>query len=459
MSKSKGSIQCPACHQPLAPRRIHEHTSQCKAWAEQFGDPVPKFKYDPFVKHRKPLYKTEAVEGVDYVQCKICAEYGWDFRFSRMTQHIKAHGLIVEDYQARFPNAAVRLQKTTDKRRATTRERYGVDNVAKLDEVKEKTRETLQERYGGQGLASPVLKAKVVKTNQERYGVDNPFQLPEVQAKIRERHLEKHGVEFPNQRPEVMAKRIATNLERYGVEHFVETDAFQEIYRQISQERYGTDHPMQSELGFQRCTDVIRERYGTETPFHSDEVQRKAYETILRNHGGVHHLSLPETIERRKQNLMAKYGVDNISKVPAVKAKIIRTIKERFRTGAIPTMTTPERIFDDMPEDRIVFSGDWSYWVQWKDGRRKNPDFVVLTSEQYKAYEAGVPLNQLRTWGVIEVNGDFWHTRYRGLTREEREKEFVEGYASVNVSCLVVWESDLDRGRENVVGQVEDFIS
>ena len=144
MSKVKGSITCPACEQALSPRSIHQHTSECSEWKSQFGDPLPEFRYDPFTSSRKKLYLPETREGVDYVQCKVCAEYGWDFRFRRLTSHLRvAHGLDVDSYKARYPEAKVRLQNTTERRKETTRKKYGVDNVFQAESIKKKSRETM----------------------------------------------------------------------------------------------------------------------------------------------------------------------------------------------------------------------------------------------------------------------------------------------------------------------------
>jgi G:T-mismatch repair DNA endonuclease (very short patch repair protein) len=258
-----------------------------------------------------------------------------------------------------------------------------------------------------------------------------------------------------------MAKRIATNQERYGANHFLETEAFAEKSKATSQEHYGTDHPMGSQEVRDRLSATLSEKYRqpVRSCFGVKEVQERAYASSVANHGGVHHLSDPDVIEARKKHLLEVYGVDNISKVPAVKERIIARLKERFRDGAIPSITTPERAFRDIVPERVVYSGDFSYWVTWANGRHKNPDFVVLTKEQYAAYQAGVPLGDLRTHLVVEVNGVFWHTKHKNLTREEREAEFIDGYASVGVTCLVVWEDDLKADPQDIRSRVEDFLA
>jgi len=177
MSKFEGSIQCPCCKKKIAPRSIHVHTSSCEEWKLEYGEPIPYFKYDPFAAHRKPLYEEGAVEGVDFVKCMVCWQYGWDFRFSRLASHIKKHGMTEEEYEARYPEAKVRLEKTTKKRVATTREKYGVDNVSQSDEVKARMVETFQENYGvdGYGKSKEAFRTGAVPLWEVRYGFSFRF--------------------------------------------------------------------------------------------------------------------------------------------------------------------------------------------------------------------------------------------------------------------------------------------
>lgn len=452
-------VNCPACGKELKPKGLPGHCNRCKKWPEKFDVPPREFNWDAYLK-RGP-YAEGKVEGVDYLVCEICRAVGKDIRKRRLMDHIKkVHGLKKPEYLEQHPDCRVAVPATNRRRKATVQARYGVDNVFQAEEVKETSRQTMVDKYGAPNpMQVEEFRKRAAQTNLERYGAENPFGSSEIQEKIRETNLERYGVENPNQCEEVIERRIQTNLERYGVEHYFETEEFKEKYREASLARFGTEHPMQSEEGRELCFSVIREKYGAETPFHSPEVQAKAYQSSVENHEGVHHLSHPDIIEKRKQTLMKRYGVDNISKVPHIKEKIIRILKERFPGSAVPSMTSPERLFDELTEDRVVYSGDWAYWVTWKGGRRKNPDFVVLTPEQYKAHGLGVPLQDLRTWLVCEVLGDFWHTKWVGKTREEREKEFIEGYASVGVTCVCVWESDLNVDPEAIAEKVAEVVA
>lgn len=453
----KGSCLCPACGKDLAPRRIHEHTSQCISWSRRFGDPIPYFKYSA-----SPVFFFDgAVEGKDFVRCRVCAGFGWDFRFARLMDHLTSvHKLTEERYLALYPDASVRLTRTLESRKASVRERYGVDNVFQSEEIKAKGKKTLLQKYGvDHPNRSPEIRARTAVTNLERYGTENPFASSEIQEKIRQSNLQRYGVVNPNQHPDVIAKRIATNRVRYGVDHFVEGSVFKAKLRTASLTKYGVDHPMRSDLVKARHAARCLELLGATNPFAIPEIRRKAYNSNVANHGGKHSLADPAIIESRKQTLLAKYGVDNISKVPEVRDKIISILKSKWESGAVPKKNKFERAVELMLPEYVVYSGDWSYWTTWENGHHKNPDFVVLTQDQLDKYRSGALLNDLRTDRVIETNGIFWHTKHKSLAKEAREREFVEGYASSNVQCLVIWEDDLKADPIGIAEKIRKFLN
>jgi len=472
MPRQQGSITCPACNSRLAPRSIHQHTSSCAEWKKLYGAPIPKFKYDPFVTHRKPLFLPEAVEGVDFVRCKICEQYGWDFRFARLTSHIKCHGWTVAEYEKKYPGAPVRLKKTTKKRVKTTQERYGVDNVFQAEEVRKKVEKTLLSRYGTKNVREiEGVNEKIALTNKQKYGSENPFGSPEIQKKIREKHLRGRGVENPNQDPEVMARRIATNREKYGVDHFLQTEEFQEKFRNTSRERWGADHPMQSEEGQEILRQIFLERYGVETPLLLPEIQKKAYGTNLRNHGGKHSQQCPEVLEKARKTWMEKYGVDNPSKAEEVKERIKQVWVGKYGVPFPPQSlwANREQCFpnkleqqvDGLSPDCIVYAGDGSYWIRCKGASRaRNPDFVILTRDQVKAYRKGALLNALRTGAVIKAFGDYWHGPQKtGKSREEHKREVIAYYEKAGIRCLVLWEKEIKSNPKRVAERMRRFLA
>lgn len=137
-----------------------------------------------------------------------------------------------------------------EKRKKTNTERYGVDNVSKMDAVKDKlrittaatadirlakTKETNLRNYGIESTNSvQSIKDKKKTSLVERYGVDHQLKIPEVAARVakknsdnakvrlakaRETNLERYGCENPSSNLDVQNKRTRTMIERFSVEN------------------------------------------------------------------------------------------------------------------------------------------------------------------------------------------------------------------------------------------------
>lgn len=85
----------------------------------------------------------------------------------------------------------------TSKRLQTTIERYGVENVARSEEIREKTRQTLLRKYGVERLCDiPGSREKAKETCLKRFGVENPWLTKEAQSKAIQTKIEKYGPNF-----------------------------------------------------------------------------------------------------------------------------------------------------------------------------------------------------------------------------------------------------------------------
>jgi hypothetical protein len=85
----------------------------------------------------------------------------------------------------------------TEKTQATCKEKYGVDNPSKSEDIKRKKE----------------------ATSLKNYGVKHTLQAKEVKEKSRETNLRKRGVAFPSQCPNVRTKIKASTQDHYGVDH------------------------------------------------------------------------------------------------------------------------------------------------------------------------------------------------------------------------------------------------
>lgn len=60
---------------------------------------------------------------------------------------------------------------------------------------------------------------------------------------------------------------------------------------------------------------------------------------------------------------------------------------------------------------------------------------------------------------MVELFGDYWHSRmFTGKANFEHEAELVSAYADIGISCLIIWESEVKRQREEVRSRVLGFL-
>ena len=468
-TKRLGSIVCPACGHRMAPLAIHDHTESCVAWREKYGPSLPYFKWDRHAK--RELFAEGAVEGIDYLQCKECLKFGWDFRFSRLTQHLRdVHGLSDVEYLARY-DSPIRLDKTYERRVGTVQNRYGVDNVFQLEETKEKARLTALERYGVEKASNnPDANKKRAETNLARFGHENPFGGSEGIIRVRRAFRIKYGVDNPQQVAEIRERTLATCEEKYGSRFFVTTEEFKQQSRKTSLEKWGVPHHMKNKERFAKFKENFKAKYGVDNPLLIHTIWKKTYTTNLANHGGKHSQQCSEVRDKARKTWLEKYGVDNPSKcaeiLARIKASVEKTCLERYGVpyclpifGKGPNKL--EQLVDNLSPGTLVFAGGGEYWVGKKGEKRvHNPDFVVLKREQLVAYKNGTPLNDLRTSAVCEIFGDYWHGPEKtGKSRIAHRNEVERFYEDQGITCLVLWEHEINKNPKRIAERIKSFIA
>lgn len=464
-------VLCPACGKEIAVKGIPKHTNGCLMWKTVIGVPPSQFNFDRHYKRK--LWAEGLVEGVGFVSCPVCQVEGKDeYRALRLADHLKKiHKMSKQEFQGSYPDALIVAPVVYKKRSETVRSKYGVDNVFQAESIKEKSRETVRAEHGVDHQSqTPSAVTQRALTNLTRYGHENPFGGESIKNKIQETMTERHGAPNPQQCPDIRQKTLNTCKDLYGDEFFFRTEGFREKFKAASQERFGTDHPMQSDEGKRLWVSGCQEHLGVDNPLFDPVIYRKSYKTNLDNHGGKHSQQCPEVLEKAKVTWMEKYGVDNPAKAEEVKQKVKDTWVKNYGVPFPPnsmwsnrTLSFPNKLeqkVDAMSPVNVVYAGDGSYWIKHSGASRaRNPDFVVLSAKQVKAWVDGADLNSLRSWGFIEVLGDYWHgPKVTGQNRDDHQREMIEYYKKCGVSCLVLWESDINKKPEITVKRIQRFL-
>ena len=160
----------------------------------------------------------------------------------------------------------------------TCMEKYGVKNVAQLQEIQNKMKDT----------------------NLERYGAENPFGSKEIQNKIKDTNLERYGCEYATQSEEIKEKTRNTNNEKYGADYYTQTDEYKDRAKKTCQLHHGVDNPSQSQEIKNKKIETCRKHWGVDYPSQSDEVRSKTAETLKEKYGeSIINISQVEEIKNK----------------------------------------------------------------------------------------------------------------------------------------------------------------
>jgi hypothetical protein len=146
------------------------------------------------------------------VQCTTC---GNTVKFKNITKGYKLYC---------SPKCSQLSTQRVNKTKQTVLQKYGVDNISKIQSVQ----------------------TKKINTCQTHYGTNYPAQANSVKQKIQNTFIRNYGVSHPNKLLEQRNKAVNTNILTYGVPYPIQLDAFK-IKRQNTCNRiYGSDNYIQS---------------------------------------------------------------------------------------------------------------------------------------------------------------------------------------------------------------------
>lgn len=367
---------------------------------------------------------------------------------------------------------------------ATFEKRYGegVTNSVFIPEINEKRKKTNIERYGAENVfckessiynqvqshwdgkdrtahlpkdnfSRPEIKEKIGRTFMERYGSTNPFQVPEIKEKIKNYYLNNYGVENASQVPEIRAKQLKTTKERYGDEQAFRVPEIREKAKETSLERYGFDTPSKSPEVQEKVKKTNLERYGVEWTTQNPETRAKMNESFrefLSVPGNSRIYSTSHNEDAIRRTNLERFGATHFMKNPELARKHL----EKYGVGN--KKTDIEIKFEKMfPE--FFFTGLGTYWrLIPSTNANKNPDFCYPVTIK----EDGSP-SFINVTHVVELFGDFWHGEaMKGVPNDVHEKETVDQWAEVGLKCLVIWEREIKKKRndETVIEKVRNFL-
>jgi hypothetical protein len=365
-------------------------------------------------------------------------------------------------------SCGAKSKEVQDKRKSTSKERYGVEVATQSKVFQDKIKQTNLERYGVEYPATlESIKDKIKQTNLERYGCESPLQNKDVQEAIKKTNLEKYGCENPLQSEEIKDKIKQTNIEKYGFENPNKNSEVRAKLNQTVKERYGVDNVMEIESVRERQKATNLERFGYTSASQNDEVKQKIIETNLERYGVERPATLDIVKEKGKQTKIEKYGTESASAL-LVRTKSIVSGELYNRLSFLKEKYQVERLFTD---DDYINNNP----LRWKhvcgveyESKLLNgyqllscpntackkqslpqraiyehvcslvgkENIVVNDRSVLKPYELDIYIPSKNL--AIEMDGVYWHQREESIDKQEACKE--QGIQLIHITDLSWYE-------------------
>lgn len=176
-------------------------------------------------------------------------------------------------------------------------------------------------------------KIKIEKTkitSLQKYGVDNPSKSNEVREKLKKTYLNKYGVMHTFQSENIKSKIKDTILKRYGVENPTQNSEIMNKIRSTNLAKYGCETTLYSECIKSKVRESIKNKYGVENISQNQDIKNKKITTCLKNWGVKYPVQNKTIQEKIKKTNLLYLGVEYPTQNENVKNKIKKTCLEKY---------------------------------------------------------------------------------------------------------------------------------
>lgn len=203
----------------------------------------------------------------------------------------------------------------------TSVQRYGVENAMQSDAIKQKHKQSVLSKYGSESsLGNKEVQQKSRNSLLSKYGVANASQVPESRDKAKQTQIDKYGCYYVNTK-ECKERKKAACLEKYGVDNPSKCEACKQKAMQTSRSKYGEDYPSQSSAVKAKAVSTCNRKYGVDYAMQSERVKQKAKETNRQNLNVDWPFASKQVQEKCMRTNLEKYGVEHACQSVEVKAK------------------------------------------------------------------------------------------------------------------------------------------
>jgi hypothetical protein len=333
--------------------------------------------------------------------------------------------------------------KSLNKSKQTCLEKYGVDNVSKLNTTKSKSKQTCLEKYGVDNVSkTDGVKSKKVKTCIIRYNVDNVSKTDGVKSKKVKTCLEKYGVNNVSKTDEVKSKKVHSFIKKYGVDHPFKSGMIKNFIKDACLEKYGVPFITQSKEHINRRQISNLEKYGNKQYFLTDDFMNKSKNTCLEKYGVENYSKSMEFKKNYQEKLQEKLG-DEYNVLDLEYPNYIINHKLCGNTFSINNSTLNDRV---LYNNHILCTVCNPISKSFSMGEKEllnfiyenyNGEIIENDVKTIKPYELDIYLPDLKL--AIEYNGLYWHSEDKVGKNYHKYKSQM--CANVGIKLIHVWEN------------------
>ena len=121
---------------------------------------------------------------------------------------------------------------------------------------------------------------------------------------------------------------ISKKINSYGIKK--DKKIITSNFKKTMKERYGENCFSVSEQTIQKRKETCLRKYGVENPLQNEVIKNKQKSTCFKKYGCEYYLSSKQSQEKIKRTVLNKYGVENISQLNEIKQKKIKKSIEKY---------------------------------------------------------------------------------------------------------------------------------
>jgi len=291
-----------------------------------------------------------------------------------------------KNYHKTCGNDTCRKIQNTEATKNAIFEKYGVNNISKLDSIKNKK----------------------VKTHLKNYGTEQPFQSEHFKQKTKETSLKKYGTKHHLQNKEQLSKQNSTCFEKYGTKYAIQNKDVKEKALKTMVDKYGVEYPLQSDIIKENTKQTNLKKYYCEWQFQTDNFKEKSKETHIKKYG----VEYSSQLDSHKNGYRWYNYILPSGKEVKIQGYEDKFLDEYFNSGGLESNIIIEKC--------DISSKIGKIWYNTQDGKKHRyyPDIYLI--EEHKIIEVksdytasnNIEINELKRQACLDKGLNFEYKIY-----------------------------------------------